>query len=317
MTRRKLDIGLSDRTVFDRMEKKIRYINEASSEEGERSTVIEYSTVSCGESGKAVVPVIKYKIFEQYDELLHGFSTRLGGVSRGHLSSMNLSFSRGDDRDNVIENHRRFAEAAGYDYTKLVFSDQVHDTAIHTVSAEDIGKGITVESDIKNIDGLITNERGIPLITFYADCVPLYLYDPVNSVVALAHSGWKGTVNNIGGIMVRKMCGLYGSRPEDIVCAIGPSICMDCYEISRDVADKFREAYSDKEFDSFIADKGNDKFQLDLHKACKYNFINAGIDEEHIAMPDLCTCCNSSLLYSHRASGGMRGNLAAVIMLYN
>lgn len=317
MIRRKLDIGLSDRTVFDRMEKKIRYINEASSEAGERSTVIEYSTVSCGESGKAVVPVIKYKIFEQYDELLHGFSTRLGGVSSGHLSSMNLSFSRGDDRDNVIENHRRFAEAAGYDYTKLVFSDQVHDTAIHTVSAEDIGKGITVESDIKNIDGLITNERGIPLITFYADCVPLYLYDPVNSVVALAHSGWKGTVNNIGGIMVRKMCGLYGSRPEDIVCAIGPSICMDCYEISRDVADKFREAYSDKEFDSFIADKGNDKFQLDLHKACKYNFINAGIDEEHIAMPDLCTCCNSSLLYSHRASGGMRGNLAAVIMLYN
>lgn len=317
MTRRKFNIGLSDRTVFDRMEKKIRYINEASSESEERNTVIEYSTVSCGENSKAIVPVIKYKIFEKYDELLHGFSTRLGGVSSEHLSSMNLSFSRGDDRDNVIENHRRFAEAVGYDYTKLVFSDQVHDTAIHVVSSNDTGKGITKESDIKNIDGLITNEREIPLITFYADCVPLYFYDPVNSVVALAHSGWKGTVNNIGGIMVHRMSELYGSRPEDIICAIGPSICMNCYEVSCDVADRFKEAYTDEEFASLIVDKGNDKYLLDLHKACKYNFINAGIIGEHIAMPDMCTCCNSSILYSHRASNGMRGNLAAVIMLYN
>lgn len=261
------------------------------------------------------VPVIKYKIFEGYDQMIHGFSTRLGGISKEHLYSMNLSFSRGDDVENVIENHKRFAKAVGYDYTRLVFSDQVHDTKIHVVKADDCGKGIITESDIKGIDGLITNEKNIPLITFYADCVPLFFYDPKKQVVALAHSGWKGTVNKIGTKMIKKMQELYGSLAEDIICAIGPSICKACYEVSQDVADRFRDAYTNDEYKSMITCKGNDKYLLDLHMACKYNLINAGVSRDNIAMPDVCTCCNPDVLYSHRASNGMRGNLGAVIML--
>ena len=153
------------------------------------------------------------------------------------------------------------------------------------------------------------------MITFYADCVPLFFYDPVNKVVGLAHSGWKGTVGNIANAMVDKFVELYGSNPSDIVAAIGPSICVDCYEVSQDVALQFMAAYSETEIKYILYSKDNGKYQLNLHEACKRNLINSGVLEGNISMPDFCTCCNPDILYSHRASNGMRGNLAAVIML--
>ena len=299
---------LSDGALLRNYEDKIKYMEK-------RNTCFAYKNIGSENKKIIDIPYIKYNIFEGYDELVHGFSTRLGGVSKEHLASMNLSFSRNDDEASVMENHRRFAQAVGYDFNKLVFSDQVHDVNIRVVTKDDIGKGITVPSDIKGIDGLITDERDIPLMTFYADCVPLYFYDPVRHVVALAHSGWKGTVKKIGSIMVDKMNKLYGCKKDDILCAIGPSICKNCYEVSSDVAIRFEKAYSKAEIKKILFPKENEKYLLDLHQACKYNLINAGIGEEHIAMPDLCTCCNSNILFSHRATKGMRGNLAAVIML--
>lgn len=306
MTRKVFDLKMSDGAILKHQEDNLIYIPH----QGGRFSRIDYPMVDGG-----IVPVIRYNIFEGYEELVHGFSTRMGGVSKEHLSSMNLSFSRGDIRENVLENHRRFAMANGYDSEKLVFSDQIHTVVIKKVTGDDIGKGITRESDIIGVDGLVTNERDIPLITFYADCVPLYFYDPVKSVVALAHSGWKGTVSKIGTIMIETMAKEYGSNPVDIICAIGPSICKSCYEVSLDVSDAFKGVYTSEQYEAMIVDKGNDKFLLDLHLACKYNLLDAGVKNEHIAMPDLCTCCNSNILFSHRASNGMRGNLAAVIML--
>jgi hypothetical protein len=137
----------------------------------------------------------------------------------------------------------------------------------------------------------------------------------VKKVVALAHSGWRGTVKKIGAVMIKRMSDDYGSSPSDIVCAIGPSICRSCYEVSHDVAEEFRGAYSGDVYEKIIDVKDNGKFQLDLHLACYYNFLSAGVSKEHIAMPDICTCCNPELLFSHRASKGKRGNLAAVAML--
>jgi hypothetical protein len=247
--------------------------------------------------------------------VVHGFSTRLGGVSKAHLSTMNLSFNRNDNPDNVRINHMRLGEAVGYDYRKLVFSDQVHKTDIYKVTEKDAGKGITKESDICRIDGLMTNVPGIPLMTFYADCVPVYFYDPVQHAVAINHSGWKGTVAKISRYMIEAMNLEYGSRPEDLICAIGPSICRSCYEISEDVAQDFRKAYTSKEYENMIEKKENGKFQLDLHLANYYNLTDAGVRPENIDVTDICTCCNPELLFSHRASKGMRGNLGGVIML--
>ena len=186
---------------------------------------------------KAGVPFITFPKLSAFDaDLLHGCSTRLGGVSEKHLSSMNLSFSRGDDAKKVLENHKRFAKALGYDETKLVFSNQVHGTRFYQVTEKDAGKGITRESDIKEIDGLVTDVCEIPLITFYADCVPLFFYDRKRKVIAMAHSGWRGTVERIGAKMITCMKENYGSIPEDIICAVAPSICQKCYEVIEDVA---------------------------------------------------------------------------------
>lgn len=260
---------------------------------------------------------VYYLTFRNLEQagVVHGFSTRLGGVSKGHLSAMNLSFHRGDEPEAVMENHRRFAKAVGYEEEKLVFSDQVHTTKIHKVTEADCGKGIMRESDIIGIDGLVTNVPGIPLMTFYADCVPLFFYDSMKQVVALAHSGWRGTVARIGKVMIEYMKQEYGSKPSDIWCVIGPSICQKCYEISGDVAEEFKKEFTSEQYEAMMQNTGADKYHLDLWKANQFILWEAGITKEHLDTTDICTCCNPEFLFSHRASHGMRGNLGAVIML--
>lgn len=258
-----------------------------------------------------------YITFDKLDRagVKHAFSTRIGGVSEGFLGSMNLSFHRGDIPERVMENHRRLAEAVGYDYRKLVFSDQVHGSEIYKVTEADAGKGIVRESDIIGIDGLMTNVPGVPLMTFYADCVPVFFYDPVKKVVAMNHSGWKGTVAKISRHMTERLHEEYGSRPEDLICAIGPSICRFCYEVSSDVAEQFTAAYTAAQAAEIVFPKEGGKYLLDLHRANYYNLTNAGVLPCNIDVTDICTCCNSEYLFSHRASKGRRGNLGAVITL--
>lgn len=274
---------------------------------------------TCVMNEKYGVSYVSFPKLGEYKDIVHGFSTRFGGVSKNHLASMNLSFSRGDERSAVLENHRRFAKAIGYDEKRLVFSDQIHTTMIHKVTEADVGKGIVRESDLKGIDGLVTNVPNIPLITFYADCVPLYFYDPIKKVVALAHSGWRGTIEEIGAKMVHVMENEYGCKAQHIICAIAPSICQNCYEVSEDVAlqfiNKYQCFYHGNEMDELLYKKENGKYQLNLHKACEITLLQAGILNEHLDITDLCTCCNPEVFFSHRASHGMRGNLAAVIML--
>ena len=161
----------------------------------------------------------------------------------------------------------------------------------------------------------MTNEPGIPLITYYADCVPLFFFDPVKKVVALAHAGWRGTVAGIGESMIRKMEEEYASKPEDILTAIGPSICKNCYEVSEDVASQFRDIFTAEESKYILFENNQGKYQLDLWKANEYSLLHAGITKDHLSVTNLCTCCNKTTLFSHRATNGKRGNLGAVIML--
>lgn len=252
---------------------------------------------------------------EAQEGFVHGFSTRLGGVSKEHLYSMNLSFSRGDDPENVKENYRRIAEAIGFDPENLVFSDQTHTKNIRKVTLEDKGKGITRERDYTDVDGLITNVKGLVLATFYADCVPLFFIDPVHKAIGLSHSGWKGTVQKIGKATVEQMTQEFGTDPKDVIAAIGPSICQDCYEVSVDVIRQFQEVFEEKDWEALFYAKENGKYQLNLWEANHKIMLEAGISEEHIQITDICTCCNPDLLYSHRASKGMRGNLAALLSI--
>ena len=246
----------------------------------------------------------------------HLFSTRIGGVSEGDLGTMNLSYSRGDKKENVDENFRRIAEVLDCDVSDFVLSHQTHTTNVRVVTGEDKGRGITRELGYTDVDGLVTNEPGVVLSTFYADCVPLFLVDPVKKVIGLSHSGWKGTVNKMGKVTVDTMVREFGSNPKDILACIGPSICVDCYEVSRDVSDAFLEAFADApNKDMIVLQKSEEKAMLDLWQANYAVFLEAGICKEHIIMPDICTACNKELLFSHRASNGKRGNLGAFLVL--
>ena len=261
------------------------------------------------------VPFLQYPLFENTKVVNHGVSTRLGGVSEGIYSSMNLSFTRGDKDECVLENYKRMAAAVGVSQEKMVCSRQTHTTNVRIVTAEDAGKGVIRERDYDDVDGLVTNVPGICLVTFYADCVPLLFVDPVKRVIASSHSGWRGTASRMGQVTVETMQREYGCRPEDILAAIGPSICQDCYEVSEDVILEFQKSFAEELWKDLYYKKENGKYQLNLWKANEHVLLESGILPEHLAVTNLCTCCNPDLLFSHRASNGKRGNLAAFLAL--
>ena len=255
------------------------------------------------------VPFLSYPMLEETGIVHHGFSTKLGGVSKGCWATMNISTTRGDDPEDVEENQRRIARAIGVKPEDMTFTNQTHTTNVAVVRAEDKGRRFM------ETDGMITNVPGICLVTFYADCVPLLFLDPVKKVVASSHSGWRGTVNRMGQVTVEKMQKEFNCDPKNILACVGPSICQDCYEVSEDVIDMFRANFRESEYDRLFYAKENGKFQLDLWKANELVLTDAGIRPEHMAVTNVCTCCNPELLFSHRASKGKRGNLAAFIAL--
>lgn len=276
------------------------------------------------ENRKNGVLYFTFPALDAQPEFIHGFSSRIGGVSENELSTMNLSFTRGDREERVRENFHRIAQAIGFDEKQMVFSYQTHTVNIRRVTGEDRGKGYLRERDYRDVDGLITDEPGVILTTFYADCVPLFFVDPVHRAAGLAHSGWRGTVNNIAGETVRRMQDAFGTKPEELLACIGPSICSDCYEVSEDVADQFRARYPQELWPRLLRPRQEPspdgrllyipgKYQLDLWEACRQNMLRAGILSGHIQVTDICTCCNPDILFSHRASHGKRGNLAAFL----
>lgn len=254
---------------------------------------------------------LTFPLLEETGIVDHLFTTRLGGVSAGDLSSMNFSIDRGDSRENVLENFRRIGRVLGHEVEDMAASHQTHTTNIRRMTAADRGKGILRQRDYADVDGMVTDEPGLVLVTFYADCVPLYFVDPVRHAIGLAHSGWRGTVGRMGERMVEAMKEQFGSRPEDLRAAIGPSICRDCYEVSEDVAAQFIDMLGDA-----VAAPGRPgKYQLDLWRANELILLQAGIPGDHIAVTDVCTCHNSDYLFSHRASNGRRGSLGAFLAL--
>lgn len=257
---------------------------------------------------------LTFKSFDEYDFFNHAFSTRMGGVSKDEFTSMNLSFSSIDDRQSVEQNYKLFCNAADFDYQSIVASSQSHGSNVRKVTKEDKGRGITRPQDVFDIDGLLTNEAGVTLATYYADCTPLFFADPEKRVVGLAHAGWRGTVLKIGGKMIETMINDYSCKKEDIICAIGPAIGPCCFEVDYPVYRKFADLKNlDK--NKFITEAENDKYYINLPEANKQILIEHGVLEKNITVSDLCTSCNSDMLFSHRKTNGKRGSMAAMICL--
>lgn len=265
-------------------------------------------------NNKNGVMYITFPLLEKTGIVNHAFTTRIGGVSENMYSSMNMSFSNGDEYSSVLENYKRICNIIDVDINKVTLSRQTHTKNVRIITENDIGKGLSKERDYDDVDGLITNINGVCLVTHYADCTPLLFCDPIKKVVATSHAGWRGTASEIGKATVEKMVDAFGCDPKNIIAAIGPSICKNCYEVDSPVYDPISSIdYLNK--DKIFKSKGNGKYMFDLWETNRQILINAGIRPENIDVTDLCTNCNPDVFHSHRFTGGKRGILAAMIAL--
>lgn len=260
---------------------------------------------------------VNFPNWEVPDTVRYGYSSRIIGHSRGIYSAMNLGFNRGDDAALVKANYTDMCEALGIPMEKLVLSKQTHQCNIRKVTANDCGNGFVRENAFEDIDGLMTDEPGVPLVIFTADCVPLFFYDRVKHVIALTHAGWRGTIAGIAAKTVTEMHREYNSNPSDILVAIGPSICRHCFEVGPEVAEEFENAIPlpvDSEKGVLFHGTG-DRFYVDLWAANAWYLQSAGIPKENITVSDLCTMCRPQMFFSHRATNGLRGSNAGFLML--
>ena len=239
----------------------------------------------------------------------HCFTTRSGGVSTGHLESLNLSVSRGDDPANVAENFRRLGSVLGFSPEDVVKPYQIHSDIVLQVGRQHRGMGLLAPSPIE-ADALITNEPGVALVVSTADCTPILLHDPITGAIGAVHAGWRGTAKGIVAKTVDTMVQNFGCKPENIRAAIGPNIGFCCFETDGDVPAAMIDAFGPEAKDS-IRQKG-EKYYVDLKELNARWLRRRGIT--HIAISNECTCCNPHRFWSHRATGGIRGSQGAIIL---
>lgn len=241
----------------------------------------------------------------------HMFTTRTGGVSSGVYESWNLGENRGDEIECVRENYRRAGEIMGCGTDDFAVTRQVHGTQVRIVSDADrhvIGSGHAVDCD-----GLVTNLKGLPLMIYIADCVPVLLHDADAGVIAAVHCGWKSSVADILGVTVKKMESL-GAKAENIRAAIGASIGKCCFECDDDVP-RAVESYLGGDTEGLFEKKENGKTHVDLRMANARRLLQLGLKSENIDVSDECTMCMPEKYWSHRATDGVRGSMAAAIVL--
>ena len=239
----------------------------------------------------------------------HCFTTRLGGVSTGHLESLNLGIHRGDDLRNVEENYRILGAAVGFEPGDTVFTRQTHTDVVRVVDGNNRGEGLYREVE-PECDALVTNTPGLALCAFTADCTPILLHDPITGAVGAVHAGWRGTVAGIAARTVQAMCENFGAKPENIRAAIGPNIGGCCFETGQDVPEALRQILGG-DAEAFIRPKG-EKYLVDLKGANRKILENAGVTQ--VELSGSCTYCSPDRFWSHRRVGLDRGSLAAIIV---
>lgn len=242
----------------------------------------------------------------------HCFTTRWGGVSEGHLESLNLGENRGDSEENVRENYRRLLEAVSLPEQNICFTKQVHGNEVRVVTDEDRRELFTPFR--YEADGIVTNVKGLPLICFTADCVPILLCDPEAGIAGAIHCGWRSTVSDILGAAVAKMNKL-GASSEKICAAIGPSIDMCCYETDGEIPKAIEKLLCGNCGEAFFAVGDTGKFMVDLKETNRLRLLQLGLKNENIAVSDECTYCNCDRYWSHRQTNGQRGSQGALIVI--
>lgn len=247
--------------------------------------------------------------FDRIPWIRHGFSSRIGGISTGFLSSLNLSFTRSfETRETTMENYRIFCEGAEIPVSSMVMDSYEHGTTVRYVDRNDCGAGYTRPS-LPYCDGLITDDPEVTLITGHADCMPFYFIDPVHRAIGLAHAGWRGALSRIGAAVIDCMADRFSSDPGDLLCAVGPSICFDCFEVGEDVAKLFTDAFS---YPEIYKKGGPGKAYIDLWRVAAAQMLEKGVLAENIYLMGVCTYGDDKL-YSHRRDKGNTGGMSAYL----
>ncbi len=250
---------------------------------------------------------------DRFAGIHHGFSTRQGGVSPAPWDSLNLAIGRADGMEAVQENYHRFCSAASVDSRQVVMPQQTHSTNIRHVTADDAGKGLWRARDYQEVDALITNETGLSLVVFSADCGIILLYDPVHHAAGAVHAGWRGCANGIPEKTVAAMKTAFGSDPAQLQAAIGPCIGQCCFETDSDVPEAMRTALG-ADAEPYLQWR-DPKFHVDLEGLNRQWLLRAGLLPDHIDTCGLCTACHPELFWSHRKMGEQRGAQVALISL--
>jgi len=253
------------------------------------------------------VRVLRFTNFHNTGFLSHGFSTRIGGVSPPPYNTMNLGFTTDDDENNLTENRRRFMTSLNLDGIPLQQQiDLVH--GVNVITDEELR-----DDDFPVIaDGILTDKIGFPLVTTFADCIPLFFTDTLKKVVGVVHAGWRGTFAGIAVKVVEKMVDACNSSPEYILAGIGPGIGPCCFEVGEEVAALFFEKY-DRWKDLAVNVSNTHKWKIDLFRLNKRLLMKCGLPENNISIADLCTACRKDLFFSYRRDGKKSGRMAAVI----
>lgn len=259
---------------------------------------------------------LEYITFDNLTEtgmVRHCFTTRHGGVSTEHWATMNMGLSRGENMETVRRNYRILADAVGFTMDNFVTSQQTHTTNVRQVMAEDKGKGVWTERGYTDVDGLITNEKNIPLVIFGADCVPVFLLDRKNKAIGVAHCGWMGTGKRMAERILQEMMQVFGTDPADVIAAIGPSIGKCCFQVDAPVVNLFKENIPWAEDIIFDDPSAEGKFKIDLWETNRRLLAEMGVKD--IEISGLCTKCDQVRFYSHRGMGEKRGVMAGVMEL--
>lgn len=239
----------------------------------------------------------------------HCFTTRFGGVSSGHLYSLNIGIHRGDAWENVLKNYGILGNALGVDPKKLVLSHQTHTDTVLRVGQAQIGAGL-FGPELTECDALITNEPGVGLVIFTADCTPILLYDPVTGAVGAVHAGWRGTAADIAGKTVAAMVREFGCYPADVRAAIGPNIAQCCFATDADVPEAMAEALGSCAWE--LVQPRDGKYHVDLKQMNRRFLERAGV--RRIEISQACTACENHRFWSHRITKGLRGSQGAIIV---
>lgn len=259
------------------------------------------------------VGIIRSRRLEDEPGVTHGFTTRIGGVSKPPFDTLNLGTSRDEPMSNILENYRLLAAAYGLEYGELALVRHEHGDVILRIDRSHGGRGVALEP-LDFSDGFVTNDPGVTLMTCHADCSAFFVYDPRTRSIGLAHAGWKGMFKRIGQKLCKRLADEFGADPRDMIAVIGPCICEKCFEVERELAESFAVEFDCPDIFSVRAEKP-DKGYVSLRAAAVIQLLDAGVPKENISIMDLCTVEEKKLFYSYRRDGKGTGSMAAFLKL--